>query len=212
MDGKRKVRILIGALSGNRPKLAARRKSCRRTWFTGIGGKPGVDCLFLLGAPRLREPDLRGDELWLPCPDDYDSLPQKTRGFCRWALANVDFEYLFKCDDDTYVCLDRLMRMPAGLDYCGWNVQGRGFASGGGGYLLSRRAAQIVADRLTERRGPEDLLVGQHLRRAGIALVHDSRFYPFSRLSRAPQPTNAQITGHHHGSRRILRVHRVMAR
>jgi len=212
VKGRRPARILIGALSGGAPPLVRRRESCRRTWFTGVGGYEGSECLFLLGDPALKCPELRGDELWLPCPDDYRSLPQKTRGFCRWALDSADFDYLFKCDDDTYVCLDRLTQVPAGLDYCGWNVNGRGYASGGAGYLLSRRAAGVVAEKLIEPTGPEDMLVGRHLRQAGISLVHDTRFYPFSRLSRAPQPTNRQITGHHHGSRRILRVHRAMTR
>ena len=66
--------------------------------------------------PRRRPPRSGG------CPDDYASLPQKTRGFCRWALANAEFEYLFKCDDDTYICLDRLLAVPSGLDYCGWKL------------------------------------------------------------------------------------------
>ena len=212
VKGRRAPRILVGALSGSSPLLVRRRESCRRTWFTGVGGREGVDCLFLMGDPGLSKPELRGDELWLPCPDDYASLPQKTHLFCRWALENAEFEYIFKCDDDTYVCLERLLAVPSGLDYCGWKLGKRNYASGGAGYLLSRRAAEIVARDVVEETGPEDRLVGQHLHRAGIALVHDPRFRPWRKLSHTPRPDNDLITGHYCGHIRICRVHRQFAR
>lgn len=45
------------------------------------------------------------------------SLVHKTREFCRWALTQ-DFDYLFKCDDDTFVVTDRFLKFdPAGRDY-----------------------------------------------------------------------------------------------
>jgi len=203
-------RILIGALSG--AAKTARRNACRATWLADIDVRDDVQCVFLRGDPGLSKPKLRGDELWLPCPDDYASLPQKTRGFCQWALANAEFEYLFKCDDDTYVCLDRLLQVPPGLDYCGWKLGKRNYASGGAGYLLSRRAAGIVARDVVEKSGPEDRLVGQHLHRAGIALVHDSRFRPWRKLSHTPRPDNDLITGHYCGHIRMRRVHRQFAR
>jgi len=203
-------RILIGALSG--AAKTARRDACRATWLAGIDARDDVQCVFLRGDPGLSKPELRGDELWLPCPDDYASLPQKTRGFCRWALANAQFEYLFKCDDDTYVCLDRLLQVPSGLDYCGWKLGRRSYASGGAGYLLSRRAAEVVARDVVEQTGPEDRLVGQHLHRTGIALVHDPRFRPWRKLSHTPRPDNDLITGHYCGHIRMRRVHRQFAR
>jgi len=203
-------RILIGALSG--AQYAARRDACRKTWLAGIDACDDVRCVFLRGNPAVSKPELRGDELWLPCPDDYASLPQKTRGFCRWALENAEFEYLFKCDDDTYVCLDRLLQIPTGLDYCGWRLGKRNYASGGAGYLLSRPAAEIVARDVVEETGPEDRFVGQHLRRAGIPLVHDHRFQPFWKRSVAPRSDNDLITTHHCGHLRMRRVHRQFAR
>ena len=212
VKGRTPPRILIGALSGSSPRLAHRREACRRTWFTGVGGREGVDCLFLMGDPGLSKPDLRGDELWLPCPDDYASLPQKTHLFCLWALASAEFEYLFKCDDDTYVCLDRLLQVPSGLDYCGWKLGKRNYASGGAGYLLSRRAAEVVARDVVEKTGPEDRLVGQHLHRAGIALVYDPRFRPWRKPSHTPRPDNDLITGHYCGHIRMRRVHRQFGR
>jgi len=207
---RKPLRILIGALSGG--AKTARRDACRATWLAGIDARDDVQCVFLRGDPDLSKPELRGDELWLPCPDDYASLPQKTRWFCRWALANAQFEYLFKCDDDTYVRLDRLLQVPSGLDYCGWKLGKRNYASGGAGYLLSRRAAEIVARDVVEKTGPEDRLVGQHLHRAGIALVHDPRFRPWRKLSHIPKPDNDLITGHYCGHIRMRRVHRQFAR
>ena len=107
-----------------------------------------------------------------PCPDDYPSLPQRTRWFCRWALAQNDWDYLFKCDDDTYVSITRLSLYDlAGRDYVGaeWKP-GVGYGSGGAGYFLSRKAATAVAERLEQPCGAEDALVGQVLRSAGLAL------------------------------------------
>jgi len=51
-------------------------------------------------------------------------LPQKTRWFCAWAIANCEFDYLFKCDDDTYVCLERLLASPRGAKYVGHDLGG----------------------------------------------------------------------------------------
>ena len=115
--------------------------------------------VFLLGCPTALQPELVGTHaLVCPCPDDYPSLPQRTRWFCRWALAQNDWDYLFKCDDDTYVSITRLSLYDlAGRDYVGaeWKP-GVGYGSGGAGYFLSRKAATAVAERLEQPCGAED--------------------------------------------------------
>ncbi len=61
-----------------------------------------------------------------------------------------------------------------------------GFASGGAGYLLSRKAAAIVAEKLVEpARFDEDVLVSQCLAAEGIAFHKDQRFVA---LGRDPNP------------------------
>lgn len=189
--------ILIGALSGW--KYANRRQQCQTYWLPNVR-HTGMDAVFLMGDPRVADPIRNGDLLSLPCPDDYNSLPQRTLWFCRWAITQPNWDYLFKCDDDTYIDARRLANYDlAGRDYIGaeWRP-GVGYGSGGAGYFLSRKAAAIVAERLESYpTGAEDLLVGQVLRAAGVPLSIEPRLVPFSGESQFPQENNEYITGHH---------------
>ncbi len=222
------MRILIGALSGW--KYHDRRQRCLSTWMAD-GDRTGVQSVFLLGCPNCTGPEELGPHaLALPCPDDYPSLPQRTRWFCRWALGGKDgapaqrvggrmkdecggmlhssfilppssfpnWDYLFKCDDDTYVSIPRLLAYDlAGRDYIGaeWRP-GVGYGSGGAGYFLSRKAAGLVARELEQATGAEDLLVGEVLRAAGIRLSIDPRFVPFGSAEKRPRRDNDLITLH----------------
>ena len=190
--GRLRPRIVVGIL--HTPRLAERAERCRRTWLVHAP-RQSIDYVFLVGgAGEFRRQD---DVLYLPCPDDYPSLPQKTRRFCQWALQHAEFDYLFKCDDDTYVDLARLADYPAGrlFDYAGGEYAG--YASGGGGYFLSRRAAALVAEHLDAPWGNEDELVGRCLKAHGIALHADSVFQGFTQWTGSvPRPDNAVITAH----------------
>jgi len=193
-----KTRILIGALSGW--QYHDRREMCRSTWMKD-GDDGDVQSLFLLGCPSAKQPEQMGlHALACPCPDDYESLPQKTWWFAKWALQRDDWDYLFKCDDDTYISIPRLLAYDLeGRDYVGaeWRP-GVSYGSGGAGYFLSRRAAAIVAEHLEAYpTGPEDLHVGQVLRAAGIEFSIEPRLIPFSGLDKFPRPGNDSITGHH---------------
>ncbi len=210
------MKILIGALQA--VDHFARLVVCRETWMADAAPL-GVECVFLVGAgadQRIDRPTRSGDLLLLPCPNDYGALPQRTRWFCRWAIdAGGQWDYLFKCDSDTYVSVPRLLAYcerlqadPASvrridnpsygpLDYLGaeWKP-GVGYGSGGGGYLLSRRAAAVVAEKLTHATGAEDLLVGQVLRQNGIRFSSEPRFVPFGSMEQRPKRANDLITTH----------------
>jgi hypothetical protein len=209
-------RILIGALSGW--KYFDRRLRCLATWMADAD-EMDVESFFLLGCPTADQPEPIGRHaLALPCPDDYASLPQRTLWFCRWALSQrsevrnqrsdirpptsdlrlLDWDYLFKCDDDTYVSIPRLSAYDlAGRDYVGaeWRP-GVDYGSGGAGYFLSRRAATIVQERLTTAAGAEDVEVGKVLRAAGIHLSIEPRLIPFGSVDRRPKTANDLITVH----------------
>ena len=108
------------------------------------------------------------------------------------------WDYLFKCDDDTYVSIPRLLAYDtASRDYIGaeWKPDVK-YASGGAGYFLSRKAAAIVAEKLTHATGVEDLLVGQILRAAGIPFSIEPRLVPFASMERRPRRDNDLITLH----------------
>ena len=215
----RRPKILIGALSGW--KYHERRHRCIDTWMSDADAA-GIESVFLLGCPTATAPEGLGRHyLALPCPDDYPSLPQRTLWFTRWALARDDWDYLFKCDDDTYISIPRLLAYdtarpgprvlgapPGAPDYIGaeWKP-GVAYASGGAGYWLSRKAAAIIAEKLTAATGAEDLLVGQVLRGAGIPLAIEPRLVPFGSMAHRPRRDNDLITLHAAGADAFLATH-----
>ena len=195
----------------------------------------GVESVFLLGCPTAVQPERIGRHaLACPCPDDYPSLPQRTLWFCRWALGAGSreqgawsktgpllaslpapssllpaWDYLFKCDDDTYVSIPRLLAYDlADRDYVGaeWRP-GVGYGSGGAGYFLSRRAAFLVAEQLEHATGAEDLLVGRILRAAGIRLSIEPRLVPFGSMEHRPKKGNDLITLHGVAAEAFLAAH-----
>ncbi len=195
--------------SGSDPKHHELRNACRTTWLQGAP----VPYVFVLGQPSGVDLEgtasLAGDQLYLPIPGGYPHLPQRTREMLRWALsAYPQATHFFKCDDDTYVALDRLLAYPyQQFDYVGaeWKP-GTQYGSGGAGYFLSRRAAKIVAEELPDV-GAEDLLVGRVLRRHGIYLHVEPRLIPFGNLLRAPRPDNDLLTSHYATPESMLTIH-----
>lgn len=111
-------KILIGALTGR--NHGRRRMACRASWMADVHRHDNLDAVFLVGGgDTVKQPIRVDDVLLLPCPDEYDTLPQRTSWFCRWALQHDDWEYLFKCDDDTFVAVDRLASYQPPGEYVG---------------------------------------------------------------------------------------------
>jgi Galactosyltransferase len=203
MSAKR-VKLCCGVLSCH--KHAARREACLVTW-ANVTQRDDVDLVFVLGGGRSPWPVREGCLLHCPCPDDYDSLSMKTRWLCLWAISNYAFDFLFKCDDDTYVHVDRLLTCDAQGDYRGGEIPGHdyGHASGGAGYRLSRNAAIHVGAFLDGSASYEDWMVWKLLSRAGIRLQSDSRFH--YNCDRPPAQDNDQITCHRCSEQRMREIH-----
>ena len=152
-------KVIVGVLSGK--KLHERRGACRDTWCRDLNSN-NIEYYFLIGDPELDvQFKVDGDILYLRCPDEYKSLPQKTHLFCKWAIENKQFEYLLKCDDDSFIYVDNLLQYSTSEDYVGTWSAGKYFS--GAGYLLSTKAARIIATSLLDKEGAEDKLVGQYL-------------------------------------------------
>jgi hypothetical protein len=153
-----------------------RRVTCSRTWVPRVRAHAGTQLVFVNGEPDLERPyRLDHDTLICRCGDDYDSLTRKTQLLARWMLDDTTCDYLFKCDDDTYVHSSNFAEFePNGHDYIGCHAGGS-YASGGGGYFLSRRAAELVAEAELDDTA-EDRAVGNLLGRHGIELRADRRF------------------------------------
>lgn len=120
-------------------------------------------------------------------PDDYRSLPLKTKAICKFG-KNAQVDFLFKVDTDSYVSIDRLLK--SGFerhDYTGFqldHIAGHPYASGPA-YWLSSKAINILVEANWDEysvygyESCEDVMVGEILRRNGIVLNHDIRYSPF---------------------------------
>lgn len=77
----------------------------RETWLRTF--RPStVDYAFILGEEAKSQ---YADELsFYDVPDDRDHLTWKVRMAMRYALAG-EYDYMFRCDNDTYVAVDRLL-------------------------------------------------------------------------------------------------------
>lgn len=205
MDSK----LIIGALSGWCDKLQIgtsdqyqhRRELCRNTWMKDAA-ELGIPVMFLMGTPPYGLTYSIGEDmLMLQAPNHYDSLPQRTRRWIQAMLKRSDWTHLFKCDDDTFVSIPRLLgllqELPEPTDYVGaeWKP-GVNYGSGGAGYLISRRAAEVVARELTAETGPEDLLVGRILTCEGFPLRLEPRLIPFGNPLKRPMRVNQLVTAH----------------
>jgi hypothetical protein len=196
------VKMLIGVLSCQ--KYAARREACLQTW-ANVQERNDVDVVFVVSSDSNEWPYREGNLLLCPCPDDYGSLSLKTRWLCLWAIGEVSFDYLFKCDDDTYVHIDRLLNCDTLGDYVGGDRHPHGHPSGGAGYRLTRNAAIEVATSLMTTASYEDWLVWKLLTSTGMPLRSDSRFIFHG--ERWPAQDNDLITCHRCSEQRMREIH-----
>lgn len=185
----------------------AKRAACRETWLADM--PPGVSYAFFVGGAQPQgEPDV-----WaLNAPDTYHGLPEKVRAAFVRALTVPGWKWLFKCDDDTYCVLPRLLQMADSLTpapaVISWPGNEKDTAHGGAGYLLPRAMVQaIVADKSYNTKGidHEDKQVTYSVRRAGGCRIGDERLHAF--MQRIPTPQNNQISCHYATPADMRRIH-----
>lgn len=120
--------------------------SVRDTWSRDVAPHtPYLDYKFFFGRGANRQP--LPDEVFLDVEDGYSFLPLKCSAAYRWAREN-GYKRVYKCDDDTYVWVDRLVRdmlSPRWEDeqYYGYRHL-HGYVTGGAGYVLNGRAFTIM--------------------------------------------------------------------
>lgn len=167
------ARLLIGVKSCHRDRDRGDHQVIRETWGRNL--PLSADLRFFVGG---KQDFVLSDESAVDCEDDYDSLPYKTREICRWFLKTAN-EFVFLCDTDTFIIPNRLVSS----GYVQYDYSGRfgtvhpigttfeyhdgrqlltchPWASGGIGYFLSRKAAQVVASS-EPRHWAEDFCTGQ---------------------------------------------------
>ena len=169
------MRLLIAIKSCQRDLENGCHETIRQTWGRDV---ENADLCFFVG----RGKPSRVDEYALDAPDDYDSLPWKTREILRWSL-NMGYAFTFLCDTDTFIIPRELMKTGfESYDVCGKFCTGhpvgsppfeykdeRGeysgiysWPSGGRGYFVSNKAAQIIIEQ-EPKVWAEDMYVGQVL-------------------------------------------------
>lgn len=188
---RRKVKILVGICSAH--GYYERRKAVRETWLKHP--QEGVECLFFLGGDvpeRERE-----DTVGLDAADSYIDLPAKVLAFFRYALEHYEFDWLFKCDEDTYLDLSRLPELadPQYGIIGDVLLERRNSPSGGAGYLLKREIVERIVNRTdVPLRGAEDLIFGKLALEEGAVPHSTPRLY----MSNAhyPAPDNDEVSAH----------------
>ncbi|XP_052250815.1 glycoprotein-N-acetylgalactosamine 3-beta-galactosyltransferase 1-like isoform X2 [Dreissena polymorpha] len=129
----------------------------------------------------------------LPVPESYEHLTGKVRKTLEFVYqqCNDSFDWILKCDDDTFIVMDNLRHMLAGLDpqkpaYLGFRLNPafgkydeyvpRGYMSGGAGYVINSRALHDVVNTgfkrgaCREDGGDEDVEMGKCLDAAGVPM------------------------------------------
>lgn len=195
----REDRVLVGICSSH--VHAERREAVRKTWLPLCKGQ--VEARFFVGTGVVDE----ADTVVLNAPDDYDYLPAKVGAFFRYALEHFKFDWLFKCDDDTYLMPERLLSLLGTHDVVGNDfLAARGSASGGAGYLLSRKAVEaLVADDSLAATGPEDVIFTGALVQRGWSWAATPRLCFDAR--RVPTLSNNMVTCHWISPARMLAIH-----
>lgn len=142
--------------------------------------------------------------------DGYRSVPQKMLTAFRYCVDTFDFDFIFKCDDDTYAVLPRISSYPLqGKDYVGRKLS-QGQASGSA-IFMSRRAVLAVLDHFKKRRKfyniYDDVNYAYALYHAGIKLRDERKFIAFHDGRSYPTPKNKIITYHHCPPDRMRKIH-----
>lgn len=205
-----------------------RRRAVRETWLPRL--LPAMTARFFVGqGPAVEEPNL----VQLEAPDGYFQLWEKMREAMRYALC-YEWDYYFKCDDDTYVVPERLdaaldaaylapknltrpgnpgpKRVGSEPEYVGttWSPEGNPslYAHGGAGYFLTRRIVEFILRRSVpcpNEAWGEDGWVGCHARKT-------TRFYMspylYHERDRWPLQSNNLATCHRvYGLEAMRQIH-----
>lgn len=211
---KPKYRLVILILSG--PDNLERRDTIRKTWLADRGHDAMTRHLFVVGTqdilPEQRntlqsEKEKFDDLLLLPrLQDSYGILTKKVLHALKGVHERYNFDFLLKCDDDSYILVHRILKE---LDR--WQNKGTrrelywGFFNGraqvkrsgpwketdwilcdyylpyalGGGYVLSYNLVKFIAGNadILKLQNAEDISVGLWLAPlANIERKHDIRF------------------------------------
>ena len=173
------MKILVAILTHEGTQSNA--DACSKTWTRDIQNPHEY---YFYGSKVQSQ---KMNRTWNCEPDEGEArfrLPEKTYKMLIESL-NYEWDFLFKCDDDTYLNFDKLAEFLKYYDanddlYLGRKiVNPLAYAQGGAGYILTRSAVikclesftHLYKDQ-TKNKLAEDYSVGLALKKQGINLTH----------------------------------------
>jgi len=165
------VRVLVLVLGARVAPYPALIRTIRETWASVA--VDGVETIFYYGGDALR---FDGDELVLPVSGGALDIGRKTIACFDWALANRDFDLVYRTNCSSYIDLPNLFGYA--LEHGG----GQRFYSGligtfeqlpfasGSGYFVSRDLVELVVQEKTAWRHEllDDVALADLLARSGV--------------------------------------------
>ncbi|CAG7887167.1 unnamed protein product [Brassica rapa] len=115
-------RLFIGVLSAT--KHFSERMAVRKTWMQhpSIKSSLVVARFFVALHPRKevnamlkKEAEYFGDIVILPFMDRYELVVLKTIAICEFGVQNVTAPYIMKCDDDTFIRVESILKQIDGV-------------------------------------------------------------------------------------------------
>lgn len=161
-------------------KYLNRRIDCERTWVQ-IARDNGFDCRYVYMSENEYQTD---HDLHFQGKENYENLSLKLSKTIKYALDH-NFDYLFKCDDDTYVDLVKFSKevtieRKAPFYQAIQCHEGKiGHAFGGNGHLLNRYTMEKIIDKFSDRELTKMCPVDDYLM-AYCLKLHN---IPFAKLS-----------------------------
>ena len=199
--------MLFGILSCQ--KYEDKRQGIRETWLNDISQSD--DAVFIVGGHSKVE--RIGDTLLVPAKDDYPSLPEKMYEFWTWAVTQ-NHEIILKCDDDTYVRIDRLPSLKNG-PYIGHALlsstkkkQKKLYYAQGGCYRIDAKLLPNIIGHYQPRGVNEDRKFGLAALIAGVRLQHEPLIQLGYPGEASPTPDNLFVTGHHISPAKMREIHK----
>jgi hypothetical protein len=176
------MRVLIGILSCGRDREY--HQKVRATWLKDCP----VDYKFVLGKGQ---PQLSSDEVVFDVSDNNWGCYEKTRALVGYALRE-GYDYLFKCDIDSYVHVPRLLA--SGFEQ--HEFSGYQGCYGGSGYWVNRRCMELLlsSENTCQFFRSEDGWVLRSLAIFGVEPFQDPRYHSLTK--EGPSKNNDLITVH----------------
>ncbi|CAI0379516.1 unnamed protein product [Linum tenue] len=209
------VELFIGILSaGNH---FSERMAIRKTWmqhnlikssnvvarfFVALTGRKEIN------AQLKKEAEYFGDIVIVPYMDNYDLVVLKTVAICEYGVQNLAAKFIMKCDDDTFVRVDAVMKEAKkvvgnkslyvgninyyhkplrdgkwAVTYKEWPEEVYPPYANGPGYIVSSDIAEFVVSEFEQHKLREDVSMGMWVEKFNsskpVEYVHSLKFCQF---------------------------------